>query len=55
MSFIKKPAIQSVSIAPNPVDANTQYLLAVVVTEIDVEIEPVIIYCGTFMCGEEAI
>lgn len=49
------PSIESASISPNPVNANTAYLIAVLVTEIEKVLEPTIRYCGTFVCGEEGI
>lgn len=56
MSYIiLVPEVQAVSLAPNPVNANTAYLIAVLVTEIQKVLEPTILYCGTFSCGEEGI
>lgn len=56
MSYILLvPVIQTASIAPNPVTANTGYLLSVMVTEIELVIQPIIRYCGTFRCGEEGV
>lgn len=55
MIVILKPSIDNVTITPNPVAANTPYLLTVTVTEVEVELEPIIIYCGTFYAGEEEI
>lgn len=49
------PVIQSASLVPNPVNANTAYLMAVTVTEIELIIEPIVRYCGTIICGEEGI
>ncbi len=49
------PSFQSASIVPNPVNANTAYLLAISVTEVEIEIQPFIRYCGAFICGEEGI
>lgn len=56
MSYvILVPVIQSASISPNPVNANAAFLAAVLVTEIEKVLEPVVRYCGTLMCGEEGI
>lgn len=56
MSYIiLVPKIQTVSMQPNPVNANTPYLVAVSVTEIEKVLEPIVRYCGTFACGEEGI
>lgn len=56
MSYVLlKPAIQSASISPNPATINTAFMIAVVVTEIEITLEPVPRYCGTFFCGEEGI
>ncbi len=52
MTVLLKPDIQSVAITPNPVSANTSFLMSVKVTEIEIILEPIIIYCGTFYCGE---
>ncbi len=49
------PVIQSAAIAPNPVNANTAYLISVAVTEIELLIEPIVRYCGAIICGEEGI
>ena len=49
------PQIDSVSIGPNPVNANTSYLIAITVSEIEQILEPIIIYSGTFYSGEEVI
>jgi hypothetical protein len=49
------PQIDSVSISPNPVNANTSYLIAIAVSEIEQILEPIIIYSGTFYSGEEVI
>lgn len=56
MSYvILVPDIQSASISPNPVNANTAFLIAVMTTEIEKVLEPVTRYCGTLKCGEEGI
>lgn len=56
MSYvITVPEIQQATITPNPVSANTAFLIAVLVTEIQQILEPTIRYCGTFVCGEEGI
>lgn len=52
---ITVPEIQSASITPNPVNANSPYVLSVKVVEIEKVLEPTIRYCGTFYCGEEDI
>lgn len=49
------PKVDSVSISPNPVNANTSYLIAILVSEIEQILEPKIIYSGTFYSGEEVI
>ncbi len=49
------PEITSVAITPNPVNANTSFLIAISVTEIEQILEPIIIYSGTFYSGEEVI
>lgn len=48
-----KPLIEAVGIAPNPVSANTAYLLQAIVTETEIILVPLVRYCGTFYCGEE--
>lgn len=48
-----KPVVQAVEITPNPVSANTAYMLKAVVTETEVVLAPMARYCGTFYCGEE--
>lgn len=48
-----KPQIDTAAITPNPVDQNKPYLIQITVTEIEVILEPAIIYCGAFYCGEE--
>lgn len=56
MSYILLvPSVYLATISPNPVQANTAYLIAVTVTEIELIIELKIRYCGTFLCGEEEI
>ena len=49
------PQVDTVSIAPNPVNANTSYLIAIAVSEIEQILEPILIYSGTFYSGEEVI
>lgn len=49
------PQVDTVSIAPNPVNANTSYLLSILVTEIEQILEPILIYSGTFYAGETEI
>ncbi len=49
------PDVQSATISPNPVNANTAFLIAVQVKEIEKVLLPVVRYCGTFVCGEEDI
>lgn len=49
------PHIDSVSIAPNPVNANTSFFISITVSEIEQLIEPIIIYSGTFYAGQEEI
>lgn len=54
MSYtLLKPQIDVVEINPNPVDQNKPYLIQVSVSEIELELEPTIVYCGTFYCGED--
>lgn len=54
MSYILlKPHIDNIDINPNPVDQNKPYLIQVSVSEIEVELEPTVIYCGTFYAGED--
>ena len=53
MSTVLKPSINSVTITPNPVNANTAFLIAVSVSEVEVTLEPILIYCGTFHCNED--
>lgn len=48
-----KPKIDSVNISPNPVEQNKPYLIQAEISEIEVILEPTIIYCGTFYCGED--
>lgn len=49
------PQVDAVSIAPNPVNANTSYIIAIVVSEIEQILEPILIYSGTFYAGETEI
>lgn len=53
MSTILKPSINSITITPNPVNANTSFHIAISVSEVEVTLEPILIYCGTFICGED--
>lgn len=48
-----KPQIDNAVITPNPVEQNKPYLIQVSVSEIEVILEPTIIYCGSFYCGED--
>jgi hypothetical protein len=50
---ILKPQINSVTITSNPVNANTTFFIAISASEVEVILEPVLIYCGTFICGED--
>jgi hypothetical protein len=50
---ILKPQINSVTITPNPVNANTAFFIAISVSEVEVVLEPILIYSGTFACGED--
>lgn len=52
MIKILKPNIDSVVINPNPVNHNASFLIQVSVSEIEIVLEPTVIYCGTFYCGE---
>lgn len=49
------PKVDTVSIVPNPVIANTSFLIAIAVSEIEQILEPIIIYSGTFYAGETEI
>lgn len=49
------PQIDSVTMTPNPVNANTSYLIAIAVSEIEQILEPILIYSGTFYAGETEI
>lgn len=54
MSYtILKPVVNEVSIVPNPVNQNTAFVIAIVVSETEVELEPITLYAGTFYCGED--
>jgi len=53
MTTILKPSIEGVLINPNPVNHNTAFLIQVSVSEIEAILEPTIIYCGIFYCGED--
>jgi hypothetical protein len=46
------PSIDTVDISPNPVNHNASFFIAISVSEIETILEPIIIYCGTFYCGE---
>lgn len=48
-----KPRIDNATIIPNPVDHNKPYLIEISVSEIEMILEPTIIYCGSFYCGED--
>lgn len=48
-----KPKVDSVEIAPNPVNQNAAYKIQVSVSEIEIILEPIIVYSGTFYCGED--
>lgn len=50
-----EPRIDNVSISPNPVNANTSYFIAVLVSEVEIILEPITIYSGTFCAGQEVI
>lgn len=50
---VLRAVVDAVSVTPNPVAANTAYLIAVTVSEVLVELEAILIYSGTFNCGEE--
>lgn len=49
------PQVDTVSIVPNPVNANTSFLIAIAVSEIEQILEPILIYSGTFYAGETEI
>lgn len=49
------PSILTSNLTPNPVSANTSYLIAVTVTETELILEPILRHCGTIICGEEEI
>lgn len=53
MTTLLKPSIDGAAITPNPVNQNAAFLIAVSVSEIEVILEPIIVYCGTFYCGED--
>lgn len=53
MTTLLKPSIDSATITPNPVSQNAPFLIAISVSEIEIILEPLIIYCGTFYCGED--
>lgn len=54
MSYsLLKPQIDNAIINPNPVDQNKQFKIQIAVSEIEIILEPTIIYCGTFYCGED--
>lgn len=48
----KFPSITSATIAPNPVDMNTRFLLSVVVSEITVTLDEEKLYAGEINSGE---
>jgi hypothetical protein len=50
---LSKPKVDAATIAPNPVDQNKQFLIQISVSEIEIILEPTVIYCGTFYCGED--
>lgn len=49
------PQVDNVSIVPNPVNANTSFLIAISVSEVEEILEPILIYSGTFYAGETEI
>jgi len=53
MTTLLKPSIDNVAINPNPVNQNAAYLIQISVSEIEIILEPIIIYCGSFYCGED--
>ena len=53
MTTLLKPRVDTVTITPNPVNQNTSYFIAISVTEIEIILEPILIYCGSFNCGED--
>ncbi len=55
MAIASIPNITSVSITPNPVSANTSFLIAIAVIEFEYTIDPIVYYSGCFNCGEEPI
>lgn len=48
-----KPQIDTATLTPNPVEQNKSFLIEVSVSEIEIVLEPTVIYCGTFYCGED--
>lgn len=48
----KFPSITSATIAPNPVDMNTKFLLSVAVNEVTVTLDEEKIYSGEFYSRE---
>ena len=50
---LSKPKVDAATIAHNPVDQNKQFLIQISVSEIEIILEPTVIYCGTFYCGED--
>ena len=53
MTTLLKPQIDTIMITPNPVNQNTPYFIQISVTEIEIILEPIIVYSGTFYCGED--
>lgn len=49
------PQVDTVTIVPNPVNANTSFFIAISVSEIEQILEPILIYSGTFYAGETEI
>ncbi|WP_346867136.1 hypothetical protein [Clostridium sp. UBA1353] len=49
------PSIDSVTIIPNPVNANTSFLIAISVSEYEKVLESSTPLCGTMKVGEEII
>lgn len=53
MATLLKPSIDNATITPNPVNQNTAFLIAISASEIEIILEPIVIYCGSFYCGED--
>ncbi|MEG0133412.1 MAG: hypothetical protein RR891_07670 [Clostridium sp.] len=49
------PKINAATITPNPINANTTFLISINISEVEQILEPSISYCGTISASEQII